>query len=58
MTAQVETAVAGAPWSRGGDAMTLRTADRPQMLAEEFGQIARTAPETVRLEFISGKLDV
>ncbi|MGY1452197.1 Uma2 family endonuclease [Streptomyces sp. SS8] len=38
--------------------MTPRTADRPQMLAEEFEQIARTAPETVRLEFINGKLEV
>ncbi|SEQ02453.1 Uma2 family endonuclease [Streptomyces radiopugnans] len=38
--------------------MTPRTADRPQMLAEEFEQIARTAPETVRLEFVNGKLEV
>ncbi|CAL9481435.1 hypothetical protein SUDANB106_03075 [Streptomyces sp. enrichment culture] len=38
--------------------MPPRTADRPQMLAEEFEQIARTAPETVRLEFINGKLEV
>jgi Uma2 family endonuclease len=34
------------------------TADRPEMLVEEFEQIARTAPETVRLEFINGKIEV
>ncbi|HZG02269.1 MAG TPA: Uma2 family endonuclease [Streptomyces sp.] len=38
--------------------MTPRTAGRPQMLVEEFEQIARTVPETVRLEFINGKLEV
>ncbi|MGK5448596.1 Uma2 family endonuclease [Streptomyces radiopugnans] len=38
--------------------MIPRTAGRPQMLAEEFEQIARTAPETVRLEFVNGKLEV
>ncbi|MGP4003697.1 Uma2 family endonuclease [Streptomyces sp. 8N706] len=38
--------------------MTPRTAGRPQMPVEEFEQLARTAPETVRLEFISGKLEV
>ncbi len=39
--------------------MTRSTADRPpQMLVEEFEQIARTAPETVTLEFIRGKIEV
>ncbi|PJE96438.1 hypothetical protein CUT44_18210 [Streptomyces carminius] len=38
--------------------MTPGTADRPQMLVEEFEQLARTAPETVRLEFVNGKLEV
>lgn len=38
--------------------MTRSTADRPQMLVEEFEQLARTAPETVTLEFIDGKLEV
>ncbi|MGP3950426.1 Uma2 family endonuclease [Streptomyces sp. 7N604] len=38
--------------------MTPRTADRPQMSVEEFEQIARTAPETVRMEFIRGRLRV
>jgi Uma2 family endonuclease len=47
-----------APLRGGGDAMTPMTADRPQMPVEEFEQIASTAPETVRLEFISGKIEV
>jgi len=34
------------------------TADRPQMLIEDFEELARTAPETVTLEFIDGKLEV
>lgn len=34
------------------------TTGHPQMLVEEFEQLARTAPETVRLEFINGKLEV
>lgn len=34
------------------------TADQPQMLVEDFEQIAHTAPETVRLEFINGKIEV
>ncbi|WP_225847831.1 Uma2 family endonuclease [Streptomyces sp. HPF1205] len=39
--------------------MTPRTTDdRPQMLVEEFEQIEATAPETVRLEFINGKIEV
>ncbi|MGP3927081.1 Uma2 family endonuclease [Streptomyces sp. 8N616] len=38
--------------------MTPRTADRPQMSVEEFEQIARAAPETVRMEFINGRLRV
>ncbi|MFF7648255.1 Uma2 family endonuclease [Streptomyces sp. NPDC007983] len=38
--------------------MTPGTTDRPQMSIEEFEQLARTAPETVTLEFISGKLEV
>ncbi len=37
--------------------MTPSTA-RPQMAVEDFEQIARTAPETVTLEFIDGKLEV
>ncbi|AZQ75605.1 Uma2 family endonuclease [Streptomyces luteoverticillatus] len=31
---------------------------RPQMPVEDFEELARTAPETVRLEFISGKVKV
>lgn len=39
--------------------MTPRTtADQPQMLVEEFEQTAHTAPETVRLEFVNGKIEV
>ncbi|WP_413808912.1 Uma2 family endonuclease [Streptomyces sp. OE57] len=38
--------------------MTPSTADRPEMGIEEFEELARTAPETVRLEFIDGKLEV
>lgn len=38
--------------------MTPSTADRPQMLVEEFEELARTAPETVTLEFMNGKLEV
>ncbi|SCK46879.1 Uma2 family endonuclease [Streptomyces sp. WMMB 322] len=34
------------------------TADRPQMLVEDFEELARTAPDTVTLEFIDGKLEV
>lgn len=33
-------------------------AEHPQMTVTEFEQIARTAPETVTLEFIQGKLEV
>ncbi|GAA2236933.1 Uma2 family endonuclease [Kitasatospora cystarginea] len=38
--------------------MTAMATDRPQMRVEEFEQIAASAPETVRLEFINGKLGV
>lgn len=38
--------------------MTPSTDDRPQMLVEEFEDLARTAPETVTVEFIDGKLEV
>ncbi|RKT06052.1 Uma2 family endonuclease [Streptomyces sp. 3211.6] len=38
--------------------MTPSFAEHPQMTVEEFEQIARTAPETVTLEFIQGKLEV
>ncbi|MEU1801088.1 Uma2 family endonuclease [Streptomyces sp. NPDC019937] len=38
--------------------MTPGTTDQPQMSIEEFEQLARTAPETVTLEFINGKLEV
>ncbi|MFC0601099.1 Uma2 family endonuclease [Streptomyces palmae] len=38
--------------------MTPMTDDRPQMLVQEFEQLARTAPETVTLEFIKGRLEV
>ncbi|MGR3936396.1 Uma2 family endonuclease [Streptomyces sp. BRA346] len=31
---------------------------RPQMLVDEFEELARAAPETVWLEFINGKLEV
>jgi Uma2 family endonuclease len=34
------------------------TADRPQMLVDEFEELARSAPETVALEFVNGKLEV
>lgn len=48
----------GAPWRRGGDAMTPRTEHRPQMSVEEFEELARHAPESVRLEFPHGKVQV
>ncbi len=35
--------------------MTPSTADHPQMPVEDFEELARTAPETVSLEFINGK---
>ncbi|MDK1473080.1 Uma2 family endonuclease [Streptomyces sp. 549] len=38
--------------------MTPATADRPQMPVEDFEQLAATAPETVTLEFVNGKLEV
>ncbi|WJV47250.1 Uma2 family endonuclease [Streptomyces flavofungini] len=38
--------------------MTPRTTDRPQMSIEDFEELARCAPETVRLEFINGKVQV
>ncbi|WP_330338690.1 Uma2 family endonuclease [Streptomyces sp. NBC_00557] len=38
--------------------MTPRTEHRPQMTAEEFEELERHAPETVRLEFIHGKVVV
>lgn len=38
--------------------MTPRTTDRPQMSVDEFEELARRAPEMVRLEFISGKVQV
>ncbi|WP_424891497.1 Uma2 family endonuclease [Streptomyces sp. XH2] len=38
--------------------MTPTHARRPQMLVEDFEQIARSAPETVTLELINGKLEV
>ncbi|CAL9503177.1 hypothetical protein SUDANB145_03465 [Streptomyces sp. enrichment culture] len=38
--------------------MTPRTGHRPQMSVEEFEQLERHAPETVRLEFVSGKVRV
>lgn len=38
--------------------MTPRTTDRPQMSVEEFEELARRAPEMVRLEFINGKVQV
>jgi Uma2 family endonuclease len=50
--------VIGAGWRGGGDAMTPRTSDRPQMLVEEFEELARHAPESARLEFLHGKIGV
>lgn len=38
--------------------MTPRTTDRPQMSVEEFEELADRVPETVRLEFINGKVQV
>jgi Uma2 family endonuclease len=38
--------------------MTAMATDRPQMRVEEFEELAASAPETVRLEFINGKLGV
>lgn len=58
MTVQDTRSAAGAAWRGGGDAMTPSTADQPQMLVDEFEDISRNAPETVRLEFINGKLEV
>ncbi|MFJ8718175.1 Uma2 family endonuclease [Streptomyces violaceus] len=36
--------------------MTPRTEHRPQMTVEEFEELERHAPETVRLEFIGGRV--
>ncbi|MGR8009897.1 Uma2 family endonuclease [Streptomyces hypolithicus] len=38
--------------------MTPSSTDHAQMTIDEFEQIARNAPETVKLEFIKGKLEV
>jgi Uma2 family endonuclease len=38
--------------------MTPRTADDAQMSVEDFEEIERHAPETVRLEFVNGRLEV
>ncbi|GLW49107.1 hypothetical protein Stsp02_47680 [Streptomyces sp. NBRC 14336] len=38
--------------------MTPRTEDRSLMSVEEFEELERHAPETVRLEFIKGKVQV
>ncbi|MFI9307916.1 Uma2 family endonuclease [Streptomyces triculaminicus] len=38
--------------------MTPRTTARTQVPLEDFEELARTAPETVRLEFIDGKVEV
>lgn len=38
--------------------MVPSSADHPQMTTDEFEQLARSAPETVTLEFINGKLAV
>jgi Uma2 family endonuclease len=38
--------------------MTPRTEHRPQMTVEEFEELERHAPETVRLEFIGGRVQV
>ncbi|WP_405616188.1 MULTISPECIES: Uma2 family endonuclease [unclassified Streptomyces] len=38
--------------------MTPSTADHSQMSVEEFEQVAHRTPETVKLEFINGKLEV
>lgn len=38
--------------------MTPMPSARPQMTVEEFEVIERSAPETVRLEFINGKIEV
>ncbi|MEV0847896.1 Uma2 family endonuclease [Streptomyces sp. NPDC049954] len=38
--------------------MTPDTPARPEMTLEEFEQIAGTAPETVRLEYLNGKIEV
>ncbi|MGQ5636486.1 MULTISPECIES: Uma2 family endonuclease [unclassified Streptomyces] len=38
--------------------MTPSTAQRPQMSAEDFEELARRAPENVRLEFINGRVYV
>ncbi|MFI6338671.1 Uma2 family endonuclease [Streptomyces sp. NPDC050535] len=38
--------------------MTPMTSDRPQMLVEEFEELARHAPESARLEFLHGKIGV
>ncbi|OKJ99469.1 hypothetical protein AMK26_25850 [Streptomyces sp. CB03234] len=38
--------------------MTSRPTERPQMPVEDFEELARSAPETVTLEFINGRLKV
>lgn len=53
----VQDAPVRAPWRGGGDAMTPRTA-KPQMSVKDFEELARRAPEFVRLEFINGQVQV
>ncbi|MDJ0461474.1 Uma2 family endonuclease [Streptomyces sp. H27-C3] len=38
--------------------MTPMTSDRPQMSIKDFEELAGRAPETVRLEFVNGKVQV
>lgn len=38
--------------------MTPSTAERPQMPVEDFEELERQAPETVRLEYANGKPEV
>ncbi len=38
--------------------MILGTMSRPQMAVEDFEELASSAPETVRLEFIDGRVEV
>ncbi|GHJ34998.1 Uma2 family endonuclease [Streptomyces sp. TS71-3] len=49
---------ARAPWRGRGEARPPSAVAPPKVTIEEFEQIARTSPETVRLEFLNGRIEV
>jgi Uma2 family endonuclease len=46
----------GARWRGGGDAMTRISAENPVISVEDFEELARNAPEGVKLELFNGKV--